>query len=113
MTANSLLHLEFSDSMKTDFDIYLIDESVLKIFVVLEDEDSSIELKDLTWNVESFQGKHMVIKLTFKFPLSISNQFRYDQIVVQFLDIKDYFISAEHLVDLSEDSRFLTHKIPR
>ena len=55
----------------------------------------------------------MVIKLTFQFPLSISNEFNYDQIVVQFLDIKDYFISAEHLVDLSEYSRYLTHKVPR
>ena len=55
----------------------------------------------------------MVINLNYSEPLSISPGFKQDRLVVNFIDIQEYFISAEFLIDLSTTSRNLTHKIPR
>ena len=55
----------------------------------------------------------MEINLKYSDPLSVSPGFKQDMMVVNFIDIQQYFISAEFLIDLSNASRILTHKIPR
>ena len=54
-----------------------------------------------------------MIILEFLNPEEISTGFKYDELVVHFKEIRDYFISKEHLVDLSEDSRTVKGKVPK
>jgi len=67
----------------------------------------------LTWEVKSFDGRFLVLSLKFAQIEEISVGYKYDNLVVHFKQIRDYFISKEYLKDLSEDHRTVKAKIPR
>jgi len=64
--------------MKTDFDLSLIDETVLDVYVLPGNnrhlEDSTFDPKDieLTWVAHSFKDKDLVLNVTFKNATAIS-----------------------------------------
>ena len=68
---------------------------------------------NLTWEVKFFEEDTLIIKLKFKNPQYISTGFSYDYLVIHFKNVKQYFISKAYLIDLSEDYRTLSQKIPR
>ena len=96
--------------MKADIDITKINKEILEIYLISQEENPKV---NLTWTVKSFHGNSLVIILEFLNPEEISTGFKYDELVVNFKEIRDYFISKEHLVDLSEDSRTIKGLVPK
>jgi hypothetical protein len=61
---------EFSTEMKTDFNMSLLDSSVMELSITpsnerLAAEDVNMSRLNFTWNVTSFEGRFMHIDLAF------------------------------------------------
>lgn len=92
--------------MKTDFNVSLINEDILEIYVLSENEE--VDKLNLTWKVISFEEDSLIIKLKFLNPQYISTGFSYDNLVIHFKSVQQYFISKEYLIDLSKEYRTLS-----
>lgn len=96
--------------MKADIDIKNINKDILDVYVESSQENLNF---NLTWKVKSFKGRFLVLDLEFAQIEDISVGFVYDDLVVHFKEVRDYFISKEYLKDLSEDYRTVKAKIPK
>jgi len=79
--------------MKADIDIKNINTDILDIYVESLEEELNF---NLTWKVKSFGGRFLVLSLEFAQIEEISVGYMYDNIVVHFKDVRDYFISKEY-----------------
>ena len=79
--------------MKTDFDLSLIDDTVLDIYVLpalnrhLEDPTFDHSTIELTWVVDSFEDKDLVLNITFKNAMAISPLQIQDRLVIEFKNL--------------------------
>lgn len=104
--------------MKTDFNISIIDSSVIDMYLVPTqqrelEETIDYSLLNFTWTTLSFEGNLLVFKLEFQNPGEISPSLSQDWIVVHFKQIEGFFISSEYLVDLTSANSTLREKIPK
>jgi len=79
--------------MKADIDIKNINTDILDIYVESLEEELNF---NLTWKVKSFGGRFLVLSLEFAQIEEISVGYKYDNLVVHFKDVRDYFISKEY-----------------
>ena len=109
VTPRSEAFLEFNTQMKTDFNISQINTDILEIYMKSENENTL----NLTWSIIEYEGNSMIIKLNFTDTQMISTSLIYDELVVHFKDIKEFFVSAELHVNLSEQYHTVFSKVPR
>jgi hypothetical protein len=77
--------------------------------------DSNFDMSTInfTWRAISYQNKTLELKLDFNDPLAISPEFSFDSFVFHIKEKHDYFISAEHLLDLHDNFTTLGFTIQR
>ena len=61
--------------MKTDFDISLINQDILEVYLISEGGERNL---NMTWKILSFKGKYMVLSLEFGESQDVSTDFTYD-----------------------------------
>lgn len=120
MSYLATVDVEFNTVMKNDFDLNLIDDSVVDIYVrpsnQRQNEDDLIEASknlNLTWVVDSFQDKTLRFDITFNNSYEISQNMEQDDLIVHFKDLKTYFISKKFLKDLDQNYTTLKTAIPK
>ena len=112
--------------MKTDFDLSLIDDTVLDVYVLpalnrhLEDPTFDNSTIELTWVVDSFKDKDLVLNITFKNAMAISPLQIQDRLVIEFknltwpYDPKNEIIYAKDIGKTIDDSyRVISRAIQR
>ena len=77
------MSLKFSTEMKTDFNISLLDTSVMELSIIpskerLAAEDVDMNRLKFTWTVTRFEGRFMDITLAFEDPEYVSTGFIHD-----------------------------------
>jgi hypothetical protein len=110
--------IEFSTKMKIDFELTELDSSVLEIFLSPSEESLLMEdfdytLLKFTWVASSFSDNLLKLDLTFTEPFDVSRGIIHDTLTIHINNTQHYFISAELLSDLSDDSLILSGKIQR
>ena len=68
---------------------------------------------NFTWNVTSYNGKKLFIKLNFYNPEVISPQEVFDNLVFHIKEKGTNFIAQRELVDIHDDYTTLRHKVKR
>ena len=71
------IYVEFNTNMKTGFDISLINETIVDIYVVPDKERELSEtinytLLNLTWETQSYKDNLLIFKVDFENPYEVS-----------------------------------------
>ena len=61
--------------MKTDFNISLINQDILEVYLISEGGERNL---NLTWKMLSFEGKNMMLSLEFGESQDVSIDYTYD-----------------------------------
>ena len=112
--------------MNTDFDLSLIDDKVLDVYVLpalnrqLEDSTFDPKALELEWVAHSFKDKDLVLNVTFKNAKAISPLEVQDRLVIEFknltwpLDPKNEIIYAKNIgKTIDETHRVISRPIQR
>ena len=112
--------------MNTDFDLSLIDDKVLDVYVLpalnrqLEDPTFDPKALELEWVAHSFKDKDLVLNVTFKNAKAISPLEVQDRLVIEFknltwpLDPKNEIIYAKNIgKTIDETHRVISRPIQR
>mmetsp|Transcript_6152 Transcript_6152/g.9892 ORF Transcript_6152/g.9892 Transcript_6152/m.9892 type:complete len:366 (+) Transcript_6152:3401-4498(+) len=113
------MEIRFNSEMETDgLNLTQLNSTLLDIYLepaqnwhLEEGKDFSVDVLNLTWTVSSYEGTRLLLKLNFTSPAYVSKLIVQDTMVVHVREPRHFFMSREHLVDLSEDHRTLSSKI--
>lgn len=109
ITFNHKVDLEYLQSLSGRF---LINENLLEIKIKPSDKTLERDL-NLTWKVDSFDGRILKIQITFIKPLDVSMGSRYDFLEVDFIRYHNLWYSDDILSYLNKESYHMERAIQK
>lgn len=79
----------------------------------LDIEDFNMTKLNFTWNVTSYHGRKLWIKINWFSPPTISPKSTYDNLVFHIKDKREFYRSLNEGVNIHNNYTTLRHKVPR